>query len=89
MYYNLICIFICSTIWTKKFILVKSGCYTAGGLRVGQCGWTGPAGPDPKGDSNGNLIFEFQGFLEFGKTLRNSTRRFKRNLGMGIFPKFF
>jgi hypothetical protein len=27
MYYNLICIFICTPIWTKKFILVKSGCY--------------------------------------------------------------
>jgi hypothetical protein len=29
MCYNLICIFICTPIWTKKFILVKSGCYTA------------------------------------------------------------
>jgi hypothetical protein len=27
MNYNLICIFICSPICTKKFILVKSGCY--------------------------------------------------------------
>jgi hypothetical protein len=27
MYYNLICIFICTPICTKKFILVKSGCY--------------------------------------------------------------
>jgi hypothetical protein len=26
-YYNLICIFICIPIYTKKFILVKSGCY--------------------------------------------------------------
>jgi hypothetical protein len=47
------------------------------------------AGPDPRGDSNGNLIFKFQGYLEFGKTLKNSIRRFRRNLGMGIFPKFF
>jgi hypothetical protein len=28
MYYKLIYIFICTPIWTKKFILVKSGCYT-------------------------------------------------------------
>jgi hypothetical protein len=28
MYYNLICNFICTPIWTKKIILVKSGCYT-------------------------------------------------------------
>jgi hypothetical protein len=27
MYYNLICIFICTPIWTNFFILVKSGCY--------------------------------------------------------------
>jgi hypothetical protein len=26
-YYNLICIFICTPICTKKFILAKSGCY--------------------------------------------------------------
>jgi hypothetical protein len=31
------------------------------------------------------MIFEFQGILEFGKTLRNSTRRFRTNLDMGIF----
>jgi hypothetical protein len=58
----------------------------AGGGRACWRGWTGL---DPRGDSNGNLIFKFQGFLEFGKTLRNYTRRFRRNLGMGIFPKFF
>jgi hypothetical protein len=27
--------------------------------------------------------------LEFGRTLRNFTRRFRRNLDMRIFPKFF
>jgi hypothetical protein len=27
-YYNLICIFICTPICTKNFILAKSGCYT-------------------------------------------------------------
>jgi hypothetical protein len=57
----------------------------AHGGRVGRCGRTGPAGPGPRGDSDGNLIFEFHRFLEFGKTLRNSTMRFRRNLGMGIF----
>jgi hypothetical protein len=31
-------------------------------------------------------FFEFQGFLEFGKTLSNSTRRFRRNLVLMIFP---
>jgi hypothetical protein len=30
MYYNLICIFICTPIWTKKIIPVKSGCYIEG-----------------------------------------------------------
>jgi hypothetical protein len=27
--------------------------------------------------------------LDFGTTLRNFTRRFRRNLDMRIFPKFF
>jgi hypothetical protein len=35
------------------------------------------------------LIFKFQWILEFGKTLRNSTMRFWKNLDMRIFPKFF
>jgi hypothetical protein len=30
MYYNLICILICTPMWAKKFILVKSGCYSYG-----------------------------------------------------------
>jgi hypothetical protein len=51
--------------------------------------WTGLAGPDIKENSNKSLIFEFQGFLEFCQTCRNSTRRFRRNLDMEIFPKFF
>jgi hypothetical protein len=55
----------------------------------GRAGRRGQSRPDPRGNSNGNLIFEFQEFLEFGKTLRNSKRRFRRNMGMGIFPKFF
>jgi hypothetical protein len=44
--------------------------------------------PDPREDSIKSLIFEFQGFLEFGKTSRNSRRRFRSNLDMGIFSKF-
>jgi hypothetical protein len=35
------------------------------------------------------IKFEFQKSLEFGQTLRNSTWRFRRNLDMMIFPKFF
>jgi hypothetical protein len=35
------------------------------------------------------LDFKFQRIWKFGKTWRNSTRRFRRNLDMGIFPKFF
>jgi hypothetical protein len=50
---------------------------------------TGPHGPDPRRDSIWNLIFKFQWILEFGNTLGNSTRRFRGNLDMEIFPKFF
>jgi hypothetical protein len=42
----------------------------------------------PGEKSNRNLIFKFQLNLDFGKTLRFSTRRFRRNLDKGIFPKF-
>jgi hypothetical protein len=58
-------------------------------VRVGQGSRPAPVGPDPRKNSNGSLIFKFQGFLEFGKTWRNYTMRFKRNLDMGNFPKFF
>jgi hypothetical protein len=44
---------------------------------------------DPRGDFVWILIFEFQMNLDFGKTLRISIRRLKRNLDMRIFPKFF
>jgi hypothetical protein len=66
---------------------VGRGC---GGLRGkgGPMWQTGPARPDPREDSNKSLIFEFQGVLEFGRTWRNSKKRFRRNLDMGIFPKF-
>jgi hypothetical protein len=52
-------------------------------------GRAGPTGPNPKKDSNEILIFEFQLNLDLGKTWRNSSRRFRRNLDMWIFPKFF
>jgi hypothetical protein len=35
------------------------------------------------------IDFEFQMNLDFGKTLRNFTRRFRRNLDLRFFPKFF
>jgi hypothetical protein len=35
------------------------------------------------------LIFKFQMNLEFGKTLRNFTRRYRRNLNLRILTKFF
>jgi hypothetical protein len=35
------------------------------------------------------IIFEFQLILEFGRTLENSTRTFRRNFDMRIFPKIF
>jgi hypothetical protein len=57
-------------------------------------GWAGlgrtrPAGPDPRRRFKWKLIFKFQEFLEFGKTLRNFTRRYRMNLDMRIFPKIF
>jgi hypothetical protein len=52
-------------------------------------GDNGPTGPDHKEDSNKKRSLNFNEFLEFGRTWRNFTRRFRRNLDMGIFPKFF
>jgi hypothetical protein len=52
MYYKLICIFICTPIWTKKFILVKSGCYKEvavtewiRGANPVSCKWVKQEGP--------------------------------------------
>jgi hypothetical protein len=52
-------------------------------------GTIGPAGPDLRKRFKQKLIFEFQMNLDFSKTLRNLTRRFRRYLDMMIFPKFF
>jgi hypothetical protein len=66
----------------------KRGC---GDLRgeVGQHGasWAGWAGP--RREFKWKFDSEIQMNLEFGRTLRNFTRRFRRNLDMRIFPKFF
>jgi hypothetical protein len=35
------------------------------------------------------IPFEFQLILEFGRTLENCTRRFRKKFDMGIFPKIF
>jgi hypothetical protein len=35
------------------------------------------------------ILFEFQLILEFGRTLKNCTRRFRRNFDMWIFSKIF
>jgi hypothetical protein len=49
----------------------------------------GEVGPDPGGgDSIESLIFELQLNSDVGKTLRISTRRFRRTLDTRIFPKF-
>jgi hypothetical protein len=56
---------------------------------AGWCGRAGSAGPPYRGDFKWKLIFKFQMNLDFGKTLRISIKRFRRNLCMRIFPKFF
>jgi hypothetical protein len=74
MNYNLICIFICTTICTHLFILVKSGCYNS--LIVEREGSTflrkkgrmknlaiGVAGPFHHG--GGGLILQMESWLVF------------------------
>jgi hypothetical protein len=56
---------------------------------VSKAGWLGQVGLDPRRRFKQILVFEFQGFLEFDRTWRNFTRRVRRNLDMGILPKFF
>jgi hypothetical protein len=41
------------------------------------------------GQNSKEILFEFQLILEFGRTLENCTRRFRRNLDTGIYPKIF
>jgi hypothetical protein len=54
---------------------------------VGSVDWAGWAGP--QGEIKWEFDVEFQLNLDFGMTFRNSTRRFRRNFDMKIFPKFF
>jgi hypothetical protein len=61
----------------------------AGGVKRAGSSEAGLAGLDPRRKFRRDLIFEIQINLDFGKTLRNSTRRFRRNLDMGNFPNFF
>jgi hypothetical protein len=49
----------------------------------------GEAGPYPRRKFRRDLIFEIQLNLDFGENLRISKTRFRRNLDMGTFPKFF
>jgi hypothetical protein len=56
----------------------------AGLCGVNSAGWAGS-----QGKIQMELTFEFQMNLEFGETLNNFMRRFRFNLDMKIFPKFF
>jgi hypothetical protein len=48
-----------------------------------------PTGPESKKGLKSDLIFEFQWIFGIWQDLRNFIRRFRRNLDMRIFPKFF
>jgi hypothetical protein len=50
----------------------------------GKLGWCGEAGLDLEDDSKQKLVFKFQMNLNFGKTLINFKRRFRRNLDLGF-----
>jgi hypothetical protein len=53
-------------------------------------GWGGLAGPNPEsGQNSREILFEFQLILKFGRTLKNCTRRFRRDFDMRIFSKIF
>jgi hypothetical protein len=54
---------------------------------AGVAGWANSIGKKKK--IKRVLIFKFKLISEFGKTLRISTRRFRRNLDIWIFLKFF
>jgi hypothetical protein len=85
----------------KKGKHIPQGCHwhTGQTSQLGEAvtweeGWAGagkarPVGLDPREDSNEKLIFKLEMNSKFGRTLRNFTRRFRRNLDMMIFPKFF
>jgi hypothetical protein len=53
--------------------------------RLGRHGQSWASWAEPRREFKWNLILNFK----FRRTLRNFTRWFRRNLYMGIFPKFF
>jgi hypothetical protein len=54
-----------------------------------QADWFGWAGSQDNIQRIKILILKFQMNWDFGRTLRNFTRRFRRNLDTGILPKLF
>jgi hypothetical protein len=46
-------------------------------------------GSKTKGEFKTDLNFKFERISDFGKTLEICTWKFRRNLDMRIFPKFF
>jgi hypothetical protein len=60
-----------------------------GRWRPGETGPRSEAGLDSEEDLKRKLVFKFHLNLDFGKSWRKFTRRFRRNLDMGIFLKFF
>jgi hypothetical protein len=74
-------------------VAVGGGDRKGGERRVGQPGWkerraVAWRNPEPWQNSK-EILFKYQLILEFGRTLENCTRRFRRNLDMRIFPKIF
>jgi hypothetical protein len=58
--------------------------------RGGPAQWSWATGPDPKREFKGkNIFLNFKDFWNFGRTLRISTMRYRRNFDTRIFPKFF
>jgi hypothetical protein len=74
-------------------VVVGDGGTKGGERRVGRPGWKerqAAAGPNLEpGQNSKEILFEFLLILEFGRNLENCTRRFRRNLDTGIFPKIF
>jgi hypothetical protein len=60
---------------------------------VGRPGWKerrAAAGLNlESGQNSKEILFEFQLILEFGRTLKICTRRFRKKFDMSIFPQIF
>jgi hypothetical protein len=61
---------------------------TACWAKQARAGRLGRLGRIP-GENSNKVGIRISRILEFGKAWKNSTRRFRRNLDIGIFPKFF